>query len=102
MAQTLDLERINGDLEEQPALEIIRWAYQTFGDKLSMLSSMQKTASTLTHMLHVLGLHDVEIQFIDTGYHFPETLQLRDRLIVLYGVNIKTYAPEQSPEEQLR
>lgn len=98
----LELTYVNSMLEGKSALEIIQWGYDTFGGGLAMLSSMQKTASALTHMLYSLGLTDVEIIFIDTQYHFPETLQLRDELIEKYGVNIKTYTPELNPEEQFR
>ncbi|MBD3265890.1 phosphoadenylyl-sulfate reductase [bacterium] len=98
----VDLDRINPKLECYRPQEIIRWAYETFGSKLAMLSSMQKTASVLTHMLYAEGLTDVEIIFIDTGYHFPETLELRDWMIEEYGVNIQTYSPKKTPEEQFR
>lgn len=98
----LNLDRVNAELENRSAREIIRWAHQTFGTRLGMLSSMQRTAAALTHMLYAEGLTDVEILFIDTGYHFPETLEYRDRLVREYGVNIKSHAPEKTPEEQFR
>jgi len=44
----------------------------------------------------------VEIIFVDTGYHFQETLDLRDRMIEHYGVNIRTYHPDLTPHEQYR
>ncbi len=98
----INLEQANKQLETYTPRQIIRWAYDTFGSGLAMLSSMQKTASALTHMLYQEDLTQVEIIFVDTGYHFPETLELRDRLIGKYGVNIKTYKPDKSPEEQFR
>lgn len=98
----LDLKLVNAELENLSPREIIRWAYETFGSKLGMLSSMQKTASALTHMIYAEGLLNVEILFIDTQYHFPETLELRDRMIERYGVNIRSATPEMSPEEQFR
>ncbi|RJP27529.1 MAG: phosphoadenylyl-sulfate reductase [Candidatus Omnitrophota bacterium] len=98
----MNLDDLNGKLEPQSPHEIIRWAYETFGNRLAMLSSMQRTASALIFMLHEQGLHQLEIIFVDTQYHFPETLQLRDQLIEKYGMNIKTYQPQKSPEEQFR
>jgi phosphoadenosine phosphosulfate reductase len=102
MKEKIDLDAVNPALEEATPLEIIQWAYEAFGSGLAMLSSMQETASSLTHMLYKLSLCDVEILFIDTEYHFKETLDLRDRMIKEYGVNIKTYYPEKSPEAQFR
>lgn len=98
----LDIDSVNAQLEGKPPREIIQWAYETFGDGLGMLSSMQKTASAMMHILYELGRTDVEIMFVDTQYHFPETLQLRDEFIEKFGLNIKTYYPEQTPEEQFR
>ncbi|MDX9754946.1 MAG: phosphoadenylyl-sulfate reductase [bacterium] len=102
MKVKIDLDAVNTQLETYSPQDIIRWGFETFGPGLAMLSSMQETASVLTHMLYTEGLCSVEIIFIDTGYHFPETLELRDRMIAEYGVNLKTYAPEKSPEEQFR
>ncbi len=98
----IDLQTLNERLETYSPREIVGWAYETFGTRLAMLSSMQKTASVLTHTLYAMGLTRVEIIFIDTGYHFPETLELRDRMIEKYGVNIQTCQPDKSPEEQFR
>ena len=102
MKTTLELDAINRQLEPLSPQEIVRWAYETFGTGLAMLSSMQRTASTLTHILYTLNLTDVDILFVDTQYHFPETLELRDRLIETYGVRIKTLTPDRTPEEQFR
>lgn len=102
MAYFEDLDQINQELESKSPQEIIEWAYGVFGDKLGMLSSMQKTASALTYMIYKAGLTDLEIVFIDTNYHFQETLDLRDQMIDQYGVNIQTYEPELSPEEQTK
>lgn len=99
---SLDLESVNEKLKSCSPQEIIRWGFETFGAKLAMMSSMQKTASVLTHMLYTEGLQEVEIIFIDTGYHFPETLKLRDQMIEAYGVNIVTYYPEKTPQAQRR
>lgn len=98
----IDIEKANQMLEGKAPGEVIRWAYDIFGTGLGMLSSMQKTASAMMHMMYANGLTDVEIIFVDTQYHFQETLDLRDRFIEDYGLNIKTYYPDKSPEEQFR
>lgn len=102
MRPLLDLDRINEELERKTPQEIIRWAHSTFGNRLGLLSSMQKTASVLTFMIFQEGLKNTEIIFVDTGYHFQETLDLRDRMIEKYGVNIKTYYPDTTPEQQFQ
>jgi phosphoadenosine phosphosulfate reductase len=86
-------------LESLPAEERIKWAVETYADDVVLLSSMQKTAVVLMHMFHTLGLRN-EILFLDTGYHFAETLQMRDAYMRQYGMNIVTLYPELTIEEQ--
>ena len=94
-----DLEVENDRLRYLSAEDRIRWEADTYGMDAVLLSSMQKTASVLMHMFHRMGLNN-EILFGDTGYHFRETLQLRDELMRRYGLNIVTLYPEQTPEQQ--
>ncbi|OGG55836.1 MAG: hypothetical protein A3F84_24805 [Candidatus Handelsmanbacteria bacterium RIFCSPLOWO2_12_FULL_64_10] len=94
-----DLAEVNETLRPLDAEGRIRWAVDAFGRNAVLLSSMQKTASALMHLFHRLRL-DNEILFVDTGYHFRETLQLRDEFMRRYGLNIVTLYPEQTPEQQ--
>jgi phosphoadenosine phosphosulfate reductase len=77
----------------------IRWAVDAFGPHAVLLSSMQKTASVLMHLFHRLGLEN-EVLFVDTGYHFRETLQLRDEFMRRYRLNLVTVYPDLTPERQ--
>jgi phosphoadenosine phosphosulfate reductase len=86
-------------LEPLSAEERIKWAVETYADDVVLLSSMQRTAVVLMHMFHTLGLRN-EILFLDTGYHFTETLQMRDAYMRQYGMNIVTLYPELTVEEQ--
>lgn len=95
----LNLAEINVQLAGKSPVEIIRWAVETFSDRLALQSSMQKTAGVLMHMLSEISPH-TEIVFIDTGVHFMETLDVRDEFIRRYGVNIRTYKPELSFDQQ--
>ncbi len=95
-----NLSQINEYLETLPAEDIIRWAMQEFGEeRVALQSSMQNTACVLMHMISHIAPR-AEVIFIDTGAHFPETLALRDEYAALLHLNIKTYAPELSFEEQ--
>jgi phosphoadenosine phosphosulfate reductase len=95
----MDLAAVNKALQSLDAEGRIRWAVDTFGRSAVLLSSMQKTASVLMHLFHRLGLEN-EILFADTGYHFRETLQLRDEFVRRYRLNVLTLYPERTPEQQ--
>lgn len=98
-APELDLDAINQDLETRTAAERIRWAVDVFGDRAALLSSMQKTSSVLMHLFATQGLKN-EVIFGDTGFHFHETLQTRDRFVREFGLQIVTVYPRLTPEQQ--
>lgn len=97
--EEFNLQRENEQLEKLSAEERIQWAVNLFARDVVLLSSMQKTASVLMYMFYRLNL-DNEILFVDTGYHFIETLKLRDEFLRKYRLNIITLYPELTIEEQ--
>ena len=98
-AAALDCAKVHQILEPLSAERRIAWAVENFSDDVVLLSSMQRTSVVLMHMFHTLGLHN-EILFLDTGYHFVETLQMRDAYMRQYGMNIVTLYPELTIEQQ--
>ncbi len=97
----IDIATANAALEPLSALDRIGWAAATLGDSVVLLSSMQKTAVVLMHMFHRLGLAN-EVLFVDTGYHFFETLKMRDEYMRRYRLNLVTLYPASTIEEQER
>jgi len=97
----IDVPTANAALEPLSALDRIRWAVGRLGDDVVLLSSMQKTAVVLMHMFHRLGLGN-EVLFVDTGYHFFETLKMRDEYMRRYRLNLVTLYPASTIEEQER
>ncbi|HEX6402363.1 MAG TPA: phosphoadenylyl-sulfate reductase [Pseudonocardiaceae bacterium] len=98
---TVDLEqlarRAGRELESAPAQEIVRWAVQTFGTRFAVASSMQD--AVLVHLVsQVTG--GVDVLFLDTGYHFAETLGTRDAVAATYDVNLITLTPRRTVAEQ--
>lgn len=89
----LDLNKTHALLAPLRAEDRILWAKDTFQNDLVLLSSMQKTASVLMHLFYKLGLEN-EVLFVDTGYHFVETLQMRDAYMRKYKLNMMTLYPD--------
>jgi phosphoadenosine phosphosulfate reductase len=95
----IDCATANAALEPLSALDRIRWAVDALGDDVVLLSSMQKTAVVLMHLFHRLDLPN-EVLFVDTGYHFFETLKMRDEYMRRYRLNVVTLYPASTIEEQ--
>ncbi|MEU6710333.1 phosphoadenylyl-sulfate reductase [Nonomuraea sp. NPDC046802] len=86
-------------LEGAPAREVIRWAAATFGDRLCLTSSM---SDALLIDLVSRVKPGVDVLFIDTGYHFAETIGTRDAVRQVYDVNVIDIKPSRTVEEQNR
>ena len=89
--------RANRELEGAPALEIMRWAYAEFGAGLVVTSSM---ADTVMISLAEQVAPGIDVIFLDTGYHFVETIGTRDAVTLVHNVNVVNVTPEQTVAEQ--
>ncbi|ADD44800.1 phosphoadenylyl-sulfate reductase [Stackebrandtia nassauensis] len=85
------------DLEDATAERIIEWAIQEFGDKFCVTSSFQDTV--LTHLASKVA-PGVDVVFLDTGLHFQETLDVRERVVKQLPVHVRSINPELSVGRQ--
>lgn len=90
-------EQAGRDLENATALEILTWAADTFGGRFCVTSSMED--AVVAHLAS-RARPGVDVVFLDTGYHFPETIGTRDAVDAVLDVNVITLTPRQSVAEQ--
>ena len=85
------------ELELAPAEDIIEWAVATFGDRFCVTSSMSD--AVLSHL--AAKVHPgVDVVFLDTGYHFAETIGTADAVGATMDVNLIPITPVQTVGEQ--
>ncbi|QBJ95011.1 phosphoadenylyl-sulfate reductase [Rhodococcus sp. ABRD24] len=97
------------DLDGASAVELLRWTEETFGtatgaaagerDGYIVASNMQD--GVLVHLaaqVHESG--PLPVLFLDTGYHFAETIGTRDAVEQVYGVNVINAQAAASVAEQ--
>lgn len=90
-------ERAGRELEGAPAPEVLEWAAGTFGERFCVTSSMED--AVVAHLASRV-LPGVDVVFIDTGYHFPETVGTRDAVAAVMDVNVITLTPRRTVAEQ--
>ncbi len=61
-------------------------AYIRAGKRLFTSSSFQSHSLVLLHIVSRID-KSIPVYFINTGYHFPETIKFRDQIIELFGLN---------------
>src|SRR5215475_12545433 len=81
------------ELEGQPPEVILRWAVDTFFPKLTMSTAFQPGGLCIIHMLAGIEKR-VRIFNLETGYQFPETLELRERIKDRYRIEVEYVRPE--------
>ena len=87
-------------LRAATAEDILSWAGRTFGDRLAVASSMADTVLVDLAARHAPGVH---VLFLDTGYHFPETLGTRDAMLFYHaGMIARARGDQPRASEYLR
>ena len=84
-------------LEGAPAEEIAKWATDTFGARFCVTSSM---ADAVVAHLFSRVTPGVDVIFLDTGLHFPETLKVRDTVAATMNVNVRSIRPRRTVGQQ--
>jgi phosphoadenosine phosphosulfate reductase len=102
MTATSDLKSIaetaSAELAEATADEALAWTARTFGDAWIVASNMQDAVLV---DLAVRVKPDVDVLFLETGYHFAETIGTRDAVATVYPqIRIVNAAAEQSVADQ--
>lgn len=88
----LDIAHLNERLEPLSTEEILEWAWETFAPHVAASSSFQTQSVPLLHIVSRV-CPAMPVLFIDTGFHFLETLAFRDELQARYGLNIVVVHP---------
>jgi phosphoadenosine phosphosulfate reductase len=84
-------ERGAAELEGASALDLVHWTDQNFGGNYVVASNMQDAVLVdLAAKVHP----GVDVLFLDTGYHFVETVGTRDAVEAVYDINVLNVTPE--------
>ena len=82
------------DLERATPRERLAFAVEKWGDDLIFTSSFGAQSAVLLHLWsEVSGSRPVI--FLDTGFHFDETLRYRDELSLRLSLTVEIVKPEQ-------
>ena len=90
-----ELTAADRELSAAPPQDVLRWAVGRFPGRLLMATAFGAEGCCLIHMLAEVGRETTLIN-LDTGYQFPETLALRDRLRERYGLTVELVQPDLS------
>lgn len=90
-------ERANENLAGAPAADVVRWAVQVTGGQVCVTSSMTDAVIVDVASRAAPG---IDVIFLDTGYHFAETIGTRDAVAAVYPVTVISVTPAQTVADQ--
>lgn len=94
------INSVNGALERSTAPLVLHWAAATFGDRLAITSSFQTQSLPLLHLTSRI-CPNVRVFFLDTHFHFEETIAFKNLLIKRLGINVQILESSLSKKEFL-
>src|SRR5947208_17197635 len=90
-------DKASEELAEASALDVLRWTAGAFGDDFIVASNMQ---DAVLIDLATQVKSDVDVLFLETGYHFAETIGTRDAVATVYpDIRIVNAMPGQTVAE---
>lgn len=93
-----ELDERSQEFELATPQQVLRWAVERFAPRFTMATAFGPEGMTIIHMLAEIA-PDTPIFNLDTGYQFPETLELRERVRERYGIEVELKKPELSVEQ---
>lgn len=89
-----ELAELSATFETMPASKIVRWTVEAFGDGLCITASFQDAVLIdIAAKVHPA----IEVVFIDTGDHFPETYETVERVRSRYDLNLRVIRVPEPP-----
>src|SRR5215510_5575927 len=90
-----ELAAVSAELERKPATEAVRWAWETFKDQAVLAASFQDCV-LIDVAMQVAP--EMEVVFLDTQYHFAETLWYVEQVRERYDLNLRVISPQIDPD----
>jgi phosphoadenosine phosphosulfate reductase len=93
-----ELTEVNERLAGASPIEILQWGVERFQSRLTMATAFGPEGCILLHLLAEIEPR-LRVFNLDTGYQFPETLELRDRIAERYGIEVEMVRAETTVQD---
>ncbi len=94
-----EVQRRAAEFESASPQDVLRWATETYGNKLAIVTSFQPTGIVTLHMMSEIA-PGTPVLTLDTGLLFPETYELMDQLERQLNLNLTRVRPVQTVAQQ--
>ena len=94
-----EIAPLNARFDQAPTEEVLAWAWERLGKRAAIGTSFQGAGLVMMHLAKEHRL-PFPVFTLDTGYLFPETLELKKRLEDFFGYHIEGLQPDLTVEKQ--
>lgn len=94
-----EIRKKSAEFESAPLGEILRWAWETHGERAAVGTSFQGAGLVVMHTASSLG-YGFPCFTLDTGLLFAETLALKADIEKRLGIVVESIVPEQTVDQQ--
>jgi phosphoadenosine phosphosulfate reductase len=91
VSTAFDTDQLNQQFENATPKEILAWSIENIPNGLVQTSAFNVDDLVITHILYTELKHPVPVIFLDTLYHFPQTLELVAKAKEIYNLDLQTY-----------
>jgi len=88
-----EVEKLNARFLETETREVLEWCFEELAPNLALTTSFQVSGIVLLDILRQIN-PDIAVYFIDTGYHFPETLEFKDMITERFQLSLRIIQPD--------
>ena len=90
---------MNINFDHAKSEDILAWAFDRYGDRIALSTAFGPSGITLMHLASQVK-PGIKVFFVDTGFHFDETLEMLDRIDRRLAVNIEVLKPKLTVAQQ--
>jgi phosphoadenosine phosphosulfate reductase len=94
-----ELQQLSNEFESKTPQDVVRWGVDKFRGSLTLACSFGAEDVALVDMVARID-SSVTVFYLDTDYLFPETFEVRDRIVERYGIRPVAVKPLLTIEEQ--
>jgi len=93
-----DLDKINAELKDLAAEDIVRWALQQ-NQSVITTTSFSPNSAAMLHLVTQIQ-PDMPIVWVDSGYNMPDAYRVAEQLIQKLHLHMHIYTPQMTAERR--
>ena len=97
----LQVNKIAKEMEDKPAMEVLKWAIDTYAPKIALASSFGAEDVIIIDMMVKINKEKTRVFTLDTGRLNQETYDVMDAIRKKYDIQIEVYFPEHREIEEM-